>query len=114
MELLPPNIYTSRFNIPSEFIYHKQDIISFTDPEKYIQKFTNKYIKNNNYPIGFLPWKLFISDLIPVDKDENYIYKFVEPIKNIIEKIKTINSINNYEDKKKQFYKYFPNYNKEL
>ncbi len=45
--------------------------------------------------IAYLPWKLFKSDIIKVDKEPNYLNQYKEKIENtrkIIEKINAVES----------------------
>jgi hypothetical protein len=109
-----PNIYTTRLvpNLPQDILYYPQDIISFkmyeTNPKKFINKFEKKYYDMGLYPVGFLPWKLFMADFILVDKDPLYIYQFVPKIEEVINIITNICSTNNMEERQIKFNDYFP------
>ncbi len=43
--------------------------------------------------IAYLPWKLFKSDIIKVDKEPNYLNQYKEKIENTIKIIEKINAV---------------------
>lgn len=65
--------------------------------------------KINNRPIiGYLPWKLFKSDIIYESRDETYVDRYADEIQQVIAIIKDINSKNTHNEKKQTFKEYFP------
>lgn len=57
---------------------------------KTIHKFKANCLKNGYIPVAVLPWKLMKSDIILLDKDENYLDDHRDAIDSVIEKIKYI------------------------
>ncbi len=43
--------------------------------------------------IAYLPWKLFKSDIIKVDKEPNYLNQYKEKIENTIKIIEKLNAV---------------------
>jgi hypothetical protein len=58
--------------------------------------------------IGFLPWKLFMSDIIPECRDESYVENYKDDIQNAIDIIKDIRNSETDSIKTSKFKKYFP------
>jgi len=78
--------------------------------KRIINKYIDKCDKNKSHiPIAVLPWKLFKSNIIYVEKDENYLNKYEQKINEITEIINTILSKKNIDEIKKDFIKFFPN-----
>jgi len=78
---------------------HFDNICKQYDAQTYIDKFIKQCVKNDNIPIGYLPWKLFRSSNIIVDKDPCFLDAIKEDITSTIEVTKTIlaNATTNYE-----------------
>ena len=81
--------------------------------ENYKEFYNNEIItfnkKNNpNKAIGFLPWKLFKSDIIHNERDPNYVKLYENEIKKTINIIKDINNSESEFQKIKKFKNYFP------
>jgi hypothetical protein len=119
VEYYEPNINIEKYkeSIPNDLINvfelnNNINLISYkllqTNPNKFISKFAKICKKNKYIPIGYLPWKLFKSDIIIVEKDPLYIYQFVDKIKKIISIIEDINSFETIEDKIETYKKYYP------
>ena len=108
-----PNIYVNRMNIPQELEYNSEPIISFksyeTNPNKFIKSLKNKCIKKTFHYVGVLPWKLFMMDLLLVEKDPLYIYQFVDKIKQVIDHVNYICTATSLDEKKDRFLSLFPN-----
>jgi hypothetical protein len=58
--------------------------------------------------IGYLPWKLFKSDIIYEEREPNYVKKYEGEIEKTINIIKNINNSKTEFEKIKKFKKYFP------
>lgn len=43
--------------------------------------------------VAYLPWKLFKSDIIKVDKESDYLNQYKEKIENTIKIIEKINAV---------------------
>ena len=71
-----------------------------------IQSFMQMSENNDDYTIGFMPWKLIKSDIIIEEKDVNWQEKIKEPIKQVITNIDTIL---NSENKSKTYRELYPN-----
>jgi hypothetical protein len=118
IQYFKPNINIKEYNkyLPNELIHNhnNNNIISYKllekDPLRFIEKFSIQCKNNNLIPIGYLPWKLFKSDIIVVEKDPLYIYQFVDKIQDTILIIKDINSSELIDDKIIKFKEYFPKY----
>lgn len=65
----------------------------------------------NEFPniIGFLPWKLFKSDIIIQERDPEYLNKHKDSINNALNILKNISSSKTEFEKIKKFKQYFPN-----
>lgn len=61
--------------------------------------------------LGYLPWKLFKSDIIYEPRDHNYVLNHETKIQDTIKIIQKINMTNNQSDKISMFKKYFPRSN---
>jgi hypothetical protein len=64
-----------------------------------------------NSIIGFLPWKLFMSDILTETRDENYVKNHESTIQNTINIIKDIQDSDSTETKAAKFKTYFPSSN---
>jgi hypothetical protein len=64
-----------------------------------IEKYKENCIKNGLIPVAVLPWKLFKSDIVFVEKEKDYLEPFEKKIQETIEIIKNItrNSTNENE-----------------
>ena len=94
----------STFIIPSELEHIKSNkyldkICKQYDIQKCINHFIKQCIKNDNIPIGYLPWKLFRSSNIIVDKDPDFLENIKHDIISTIELTKNIlaNATTDYE-----------------
>jgi hypothetical protein len=58
--------------------------------------------------IGYIPWKLFRSDIIYEDRDEDYVLRYNDKIQKTINIVKDINGESSEEKKIEKFKKYFP------
>jgi hypothetical protein len=58
--------------------------------------------------IGYLPWKLFKSDILYEERDPNYLDKYVGDIEKTLNIINDINESKTEFEKIKKFKKYFP------
>lgn len=119
VEYYDPNINIEKYieYLPSELvnvteINKEANLISYkllqTDPIKFIKKFAKTCKKNKYIPIGYLPWKLFRSDIIVVEKDPLYIYQFVDKIEEVIKIIEDINTFDTTEEQIERYKYYFP------
>jgi hypothetical protein len=105
------NLKTLNLKISDELKYVKEAKYLNTIIKKYnykntINNFMNKCEKTNNIPIAVLPWKLFKSDIIIVEKEENYLNDLKDKIDNTVNIIKEILKEENIEEK---FIEIFPN-----
>lgn len=112
-EYLPNELVNvTAFNDISSESNDNIELISYkmlkTNPMKFIKKFANTCNKNKYIPIGYLPWKLFKSDIIVVEKDPLYIYQFVDKIEEVIKIIEDINSFDETDDQIDRYKHYFP------
>jgi len=73
-----------------------------------LNQFTSHCEDNELLPVGFLPWKLFKSDIIIDTPQENWLDTIKDPILDTLKKIDEISSAENPEEK---FYEYFPDKN---
>jgi hypothetical protein len=111
-----PNIYMHRLRdcVPPDLVCADGDIISYsgyeTNPAKFVRKFVASCINKGYHPVGFLPWKLFKSDMILVDKDPMYIYQFVPKINEVIAMVSDICATDSYAERQARFEQYFPHY----
>ena len=114
LKYFPPNIYTSRIKkyVPSDLICVDHDIISYASydesPKKFIKTFKKKCKQANCNPVGYIPWKLFTSDLILVDKEPLYIYQFVPKIEEVIKIVAELCKIENMADRRTKYIEFFP------
>jgi hypothetical protein len=89
---------------------------NITYPEKKLCDSLNNYktiidgkITHLNYNIiGYLPWKLFLSDIIYEPRNATYVEHYNGDIQNTIDIIKDINSYKTLEEKIKAFKGHFP------
>jgi len=109
-----PNVYVDRLKkyIPPDLVCAESNVISYdsyeTNPKKFIRTFKKKCKSANYNPVGFIPWKLFIADFILVDKEPLYIYQFVPKIEEVIGIITKLCMIENINDRRLEYKKYFP------
>lgn len=61
--------------------------------------------------VGYIPWKLFVSDIICQEREDGYVNKYNEPIQEVIQVIKDINTYNTKKEKIEAFKKYYPKSN---
>lgn len=81
----------------------------YNDIIKNYSNIINKKVSNTCDPlIGYLPWKLFKSDILYEERDSDYLQQYESKIKNIVEIIQKINLSDSHEDKIKLFKYYFP------
>jgi len=52
--------------------------------QSYVQKLKDKCARNDWYPVGYLPWKLFVSDIIIEERDETWYDKIKEPVEDVL------------------------------
>ncbi len=77
--------------------------------KKTIDKYKQNFIKNGLIPVAVLPWKLIKSDIILVNKEEEYLDKYAEIIENTINIIKNITiSASNKDELALEFDKTYP------
>lgn len=64
----------------------------------------------NEYPniLGYLPWKLFKSDIIYAERDPTYLDNYADEIKKTLNIVKDIKDSKTESEKIKKFKKYFP------
>jgi hypothetical protein len=104
-----PNIYINEYqpNVPDELVCVDHDIISFksfeNDSNKFVKSYEKKCKQKDYNLIGVLPWKLFKSDILIVDKDPLYIYRFVDKINFVVGIVADLCTI---EDKKERAIRY--------
>jgi hypothetical protein len=111
---LDPNILP-KYN-ENDFIKHQEKKYKFDNPEiilKNYKEIINKNINNaSGIPdyniLGFLPWKLFKSDIIYQARELGYVKKYKDRIINTISILREINSVDDITDKINIFKKYFP------
>jgi hypothetical protein len=91
--IIPPELEHIKSNKYSDKICKQYDI------QKCIDHFIKQCIKNDNIPIGYLPWKLFRSSNIIVDKDPHFLENIKHDITSTIEVTKNIlaNATTDYE-----------------
>jgi hypothetical protein len=90
-------------------MYQDADILTDDDISHIMQNQFQRYNEmsqdNEWKPVGYLPWKLLLSDIIPVLRDEDW-QKKVEPfITQALDTLDTILQSDNVED---AYYTYFP------
>jgi hypothetical protein len=71
-----------------------------------IQVYKNKI--QEKHIIGYIPWKLFKSDIIYKPRDELYVHQHEQKINDVINIIKKINTKSSIKQKAKIFKQYFP------
>jgi hypothetical protein len=77
------------------------------DPTKSIETYKKEIAGFKNI-LGYLPWKMFKSDIIYEDRDPNYMKKYESEINRIIGIINEIKAKSNQADQVVLFKKYFP------
>lgn len=75
---------------------------------KYSNRINKKVSDNGDPLIGYLPWKLFKSDIIYEARDSGYLKQYESKIKDTVEIIQKINNANSHEDKIELFKYYYP------
>lgn len=101
-----PHICESYYNNPFLNVQNKKPAVlddlntSIENYKKIINEFPGK--------IGYLPWKLFKSDIIYEERDPNYVKKYEGEIEKTINIITDINNSKSEFEKVKKFKKYFP------
>lgn len=95
--------------------YYKNDFLKSQELKSDIlddnQDFIESYKKEiTDFPniIGFLPWKLFKSDIIIQERDPEYLNKYKDDINYVLNILKNINSSKTDFEKIKKFKQYFP------
>jgi putative phage-type endonuclease len=78
---------------------HITDESNFTQIEKFVERCTDKCI-----PVGYLPWKLFESDIIEIQRDPLWLKKIEEPVHTALKLLDQITSVQNPAD---EYYKTF-------
>lgn len=73
--------------------------------DKYIEK-VNKRIASGC--VGYIPWKLFMSDIIIQNRDDNYVELYKDKILEVINIIKDIMDSVDYNEKVSKYINYFP------
>lgn len=73
-----------------------------------IKDFIKRCINNNKIPLAVLPWKLFRSSNILVEKESNYVMNYKEDINRTINIIKKISEIEDLNSRAEAFEQYFP------
>lgn len=58
--------------------------------------------------VGYLPWKMLVSDIIHEPRDETYIYKYAAKIQEVMVIIKKLNETDDHDEKMDMFKKYYP------
>ena len=120
LELFDDNLVSISYGDPYVLDhYNNNDFISAQDIP-----INNKAYSNiddfNNYThkiilkkenIGYIPWKLFKSDIICEFRDDNYVSNYEHIIKDTIDKIKNINTQKDESDKIQLFKQYYPKSN---
>jgi hypothetical protein len=78
--------------------------------DKYHAILNNRVVPTALAPniIGYLPWKLFKSDIIYEPREDNYVQKHEHTIQETINIIKNIKACENDQDKIEEFKKWFP------
>jgi hypothetical protein len=104
VDYLNPFIFETYYSNPyimAQNIEYKRTI-EYDDYMKYVNKRINKNC------VGYMPWKLFISDIILEDREEGYVNKHKDKINEVIDILKDISAAD-VADKKDRFKHYFPN-----
>ena len=73
-----------------------------------IEKYKKEIAEYNN-SIGYLPWKLFKSDIIYEARDSEYLNRYASDIERTLNIVKDIHNADTEFEKIKKFKKYFPN-----
>jgi hypothetical protein len=124
VKYLEPNILPNYRN--NDFIKHQEKKYNENDVDdvlnKYIELLNTGTVKMSNDKqkegegvniidvniMGFLPWKLFKSDIVYQEREYNYVIKHKKKIDDVISIIKKINGVEDINDKLDIFKKYFP------
>ena len=113
MTLIDENLVSVEYLEPSiinKELWEKNDLLKYqnldiTNPENKPIDIL-KYQKNNF--LGFIPWKLFKSDIIHQSKEENYVKNYQSTIDNTVNILHKINNTNEFDEKIEIFKKEFP------
>jgi len=113
VKYLDPNILPEYNN--NEFIKYQEKKYKYNDVDSVIKKYKELILsgyfnnpKEKTILLGFLPWKLFKSDIIHQERECGYLKKYQNKIDNVIDILKEINNVNNIGEKINIFKKYFP------
>ena len=100
----------NNFIIPPELqpILEEKKYIRNYNYNKIIDNLSNKSLANKKIPIAVLPWKLFKSSNILVDRDDSFLDNHAKKITETIDIIKIINGTDSMKEKINIFRKYFP------
>jgi len=82
---------------------HDLDITEFYNNE--INKVKQKCLKNKLKFIGVLPWKLMRTDLIHVERDQEFLEKIREPVADVVNKLRLLDASDNPIS---EYYKMYP------
>ena len=108
--------------IPNTAEINKKEFITLHNLEKpmtkincnklaleHVAKF-NRFCTRNSYcTVGYLPWKLFRSDIISVDRDEEWLGKIE---KEVTSTLNILNTLHSHPDPKMAYYELYPEDNK--
>jgi hypothetical protein len=97
-------------NLPFIQLHKKEKSAeSLPNAKRIVIKQYNQFLSdcddNDWCPIGYLPWKLIKSDIIGIDRDDNWQKTIEEPIKNALA---SIDEILNAENPQEAFYEKYP------
>jgi len=98
-----PFIQTHKLTHTTHKTMSSDDIMKYTN--KCIKTFKNKCLKKQYIGIGYLPWKLMISDIILEEHNPEWYNIICDPIQDTI---KTLYSIQNSNDPIQEYNKHFP------
>lgn len=105
--------YMDNLIIPSELGYVKNKEYINQRVKKFsyqfvIQKFIKKCVESDSIPLAVLPWKLFRSSNILVEREQNYVVNHKDDINKTINIIKKISNEPDLNSKAKLFDEYYP------
>ncbi len=105
--------YMDNLIIPDELRYikskdHLKQRIKRRDYTDIIKKYIIKCLDSDFIPIGILPWKLFRSSNILVEKEQNYVLKYKDNINKLVDIIKKISAEPDLNSRARVFEEHFP------